>query len=243
MRKAVNIGIIFLVLVAIILPPRECLSLGVSDPTFRLESNSFGVGAEFNFNQRELDNEETVVSPSILGSIDYSILNRLGIYIKAGLFQTDTHRGYDSDWGLGVGLGLRGCIAEFQQGNIRIGLDGQVFRSQTDYSDQSVSRGEGIEEDITWTEYQMSAIVSWRAYHPVYLYTGVQFSMIDVEYEISIFNWNTHTKTEEDITAGEDQMFSLLWGLTYEIADKVHLYGELRALSELSAAVGFNFTF
>ncbi|MBN1355015.1 hypothetical protein JXA40_01980 [bacterium] len=241
-RSKIFFSAVVLSLVAV-MSPFTCMASGIADPTLRPGSNSLGLGAEFNFMQRTLDNEETVISASILGSLNYSILNRLGIFIKAGLFQTDTHDGYDSDWGLGVGMGFRGCIAEFQQGNIRIGLDGQAFRSQTDYSDQSVSRGTSTQEDITWTEYQASAIVSWQAYRPVILYTGIQFSGVDVEYEVSIYHWSSQTRTEEIYDVREDQNFSLLWGITYEIAEKVHLYGELKALSELSASLGFNFTF
>jgi hypothetical protein len=174
--------------------------------------------------------------------VDYSILNRLGVYLKAGLFQTETHAGKDSDWGLGVGIGLRGCIVEFQQGNIRIGVDGQVFRSQTDYNSQSVNQGVSTEEDITWTEYQLSVMVSWRAYHPVCLYTGVELSMIDVEYDVSTYHWQTNMVTEDYFDAEADQIIALVWGVTYQIADNVHLYGELSALSELSASIGFNFT-
>ena len=92
-------------------------------------------------------------------------------------------------------------------------------------------------------EYQVSAVISWRAYAPLHMYTGIQFSKLDADFDVEIYRWDTQTIESTSYDAGEDKMIALLWGVTYQLAEKVQLYGELRAFSELNAVVGFHFAF
>ncbi len=218
-------------------------AITTGDPTSLPNQFILGIGGEFEVNTREMDNETNIKSSRILGRINYSILNDLGVYAKIGLFQTENHLGDSSDWGLGVGFGVRGYFAEFQKGNIRIGGDAQIFSSKVNSSYQQFNEGVTYDESITWTEYQASVVISWRAYAPLHVTTGIQFSKIDLEYDIDKFDWQHQWIIEESRDLHEDQNIALLWGCTYNLVENVQLYAELQALSGLSGSVGFHFYF
>jgi hypothetical protein len=240
------------VLMSMVLIMITILGSGVSaitvyDPNSLPYANTFGTGMEFDWTQRKFDFEngrtQTIDALRILANINYSIVDQFGIYVKSGLFQVDTLEGERANWSFGIGIGARGWIAEFQNGDVRIGLDGQIFRSQLDYSSFTIEDHYNYDEDITWTEYQLSGVVSWRAYTPLNLYTGVQISAATIDYETRKYYWLTDEIVREKISADQDQEIALLWGITYEITENIHAYGELRALSEVSGAFGLQIYF
>ena len=235
------VQILFVVLAFSRLPPIHAEVTG--DPTLLPLMNAFGLGVVFDYDRREMDTEDTVSSNRILGQLYYSVTDNLGVYAKCGLFRTETFYGEDSNWGIGIGLGVHAKVASFQDGRIQLGIDGQIFRSQVDYNDEDRVQAETLSEDITWMEYQCSGVISWRAYVPVYLYTGVQFSKITSDYDLNYYNWNSHVETKFSFDKQEKTPVALLWGVDYEIADMIHVYGELKALSEISGAIGLSMHF
>ncbi len=218
-------------------------AMTTGDPTSLPPAGSFGFGATVDYSSREMDTGVDQKLVTILAGVDYSVTNRLGIYMKGGLFQTESFSGSNSDWGLGVGVGLRGYFLSFRNDSVRMGFDARVFRGQVEKLYQNRSERFNYEQEITVSEYQLSAILSWRAYSPLNLYTGVQLSMTDVEFDTAFYPWDDMEIDDESESADQDHPFALLWGITYDFSENVRLYGEFRAGNEISAAAGFSFAF
>lgn len=236
-------AILPLLVAACLLTPASIQALTVGDPTDIPSMNRLSTGVEFEYDRREMDYGDTSLSSRVLGKVGYTIYHDFGIYMKAGLFRTETFYGTNSDWGLGIGFGLNGKVLDFMDGKIQLGLDGHIFRAQTDHSTQNRLESESIDEEITWTEYEFSAVLSWRAYTPLYLYTGIQFSKINADYDLAYYNWDTEEELSESFKKEEDMPVALLWGVTYHIMDQVGLFAELKALSDISATIGLNLNF
>jgi hypothetical protein len=112
-----------------------------------------------------------------------------------------------------------------------------------DYSKLEMLNRVNYEETITWMEYQATGLLSWRAYSPLNLYTGVQLSIVDLDYDTRKFFWASDTLIKESVHADQSQSIALMWGIDYQLIEQVQLFAELRAMSEISAAFGFQFTF
>jgi hypothetical protein len=216
----------------------ETSAVYISDPCALFPAMTIGFGGGFELGEVELDDGRVVDNSRILAEAKYSVIDQMGIFLKAGLFRTESFLGDNTDWGLGVSLGLRSYLFQFQGGRIRIGLDGQIFRAQTNFSEQLFSSSLSRDEDVTWTEYQISALVSWRAYDPISLYTGVQLYIIDAEYDVSIYHWLDGTREKSTLNTSQDQPVSLILGFNYTMLEKVELYAELKTHKELSLAAG-----
>jgi opacity protein-like surface antigen len=232
--------------VSLISPVQIARCMSVSDSASLPFMFSFGAGADFDWTQRKFDydstSSQTINSLRILGSVNYSFSDQFGAYAKIGLQQADTLNGQSSDWGPGVGLGVRGYAAEFMDGDIRLGFDAQIYRAEMDFSRLDKPLRYSYDENIVWMEYQASALLSWRAYSPLNLYTGVQFSFVDLDHDIRKLFWASDTVVKDSIHGDESQFFALMWGVDYQLIEKVQLFAELRAMSEISAAFGFQFT-
>lgn len=222
-------------------------AITVSDPASLPFAYSFGLGADFEYVLREMDVEEAndrdFNSSRIMGNVSYAIHDQVAFYVKAGLMQCETLSNDNADWGFGMGIGVKGYPFEFQNGDIRIGIDAQLLRAETDFT--SVNRAEEFtyDENITWLEYQLTGVFSWRAYMPLTLYTGIQLSGVKLKFDTEKYYFSSSNVFRETIDADQDQMLALLWGVEYQIYDQAQLFAELRAMSEITGAFGFRFTF
>lgn len=218
-------------------------AISISDPTSLPFANTIGIGIDFSIDSRNLDTVGTVGSYEFMAKLQYSIIDEFGLYIKGGLFSTETFGGKRSDFGPGFALGAKGFFVDWEDPDLRVGVDLQVFFGQADHSSDNRPMGRSVDEDIAWVEYAITPVVSWRAYDPLVLYTGLQLSQIDVDYDLDTYNWQAGTTIKQSFDSDEDQMLGLFWGVSYNMMETLQLFGEMRALSEISGSFGLNFSF
>ena len=230
-------------LVAALLLPGSSLAFSISDPTSLPFANTLGIGVDFSIDSRKLDDVGTVGTYEIMAKIHYSLMDEFGLYVKGGLFKTETYSGKSSDFGPGIAIGAKGYFVDWEDPDLRVGVDVQVLFGKADHTSNSRALGRSVDEEISWIEYAITPVVSWRAYDPLVLYTGVQISQIDVDYDLDSYNWLTGTTIKQSFDSSEDQMFGLFWGVSYNVMDSLQLFGEMRALSEISGSFGLNFNF
>ncbi|GEM_PF-4965309 len=232
-----------LCLAGTLLAPSGIYALSISDPTALPFANTLGLGVDFTIDSRKLDDLGTVGTYELMAKVHYSLMDEVGLYVKGGLFRTETYSGKTSDFGPAFAIGVKGYFIDWEDPDLRVGADIQVMFGKADHSSDSRALGRSTDEEISWIEYAITPVVSWLAYDPLVLYTGLQLSQVKTDYDIETYNWLSGTTIKQSYDSNEDQMLGLFWGVTYNVMDTFQIFGEMRALSEISGSFGMNFHF
>ncbi|MEW5797351.1 MAG: hypothetical protein AB1772_13480 [Candidatus Zixiibacteriota bacterium] len=195
----------------------------VGFPIVPLRTGQYSATLEGRWGERDLIDKNTNFQErtevaAVEGKFGYGFTDRIGGYIHLGGSELTVDRlSFDGDWGLSVGLGLKGVLLT-TPGGWRFCADGQYrfFESE----DTGNHRAD-------WDEFQVAATVS----------QDIEFI---TPYIGAVWSYNT---IEQELSFKPDDQFGLVAGLDYRLMPNLTLALEGRLVHETSVSLGLTYTF
>jgi hypothetical protein len=204
----------------------------VGNPTASVGQGSFQVGAEIDFWERDMEDEDgdegEVEGTRILVKGTYGISDKIDVFGKIGMVDAEIKDlGIETDMDIAFGIG--GKVNVYDQGQIKAGIVAQVLL----WSGED-SPAPGIDVEVDATEFDLAVGGSYEVSEAFKCYGGLMYSMVSGEVDaggLGSFDFD------------EADPIGIFIGGEFDISPQSRAGLELRLMSETSFALMANFAF
>jgi len=159
---------------------------------------------------------------------EYGIMDRLSVFVDLGVAAIE-----DSDLGFAAGAGAKYLATTILNGDIDIGVSGQILWFKTEEDETIVDVN--YKAEATWLEFQLASVANYTGFDRFDFFGGFSLSFVNGDSEVK--------GGGSAISSGfdSDDIFGLILGSAYSFSENFKVCGEIHLINETCFTVGLSY--